>query len=328
MECPSGTKRTEIVYNKKFCAAEIFRIVKMKYFFEKIIDVALVTAGETGHIFYRIFGLKFASFLGGLIGDVLYHINKHSKPSIRKGIVEAFSELDKDKIDYILKNSFKNYYKRKAETVFFGFFNKDRINRVVHTTGMEHLDYALSKGKGIILLLSHFGSFLLPLPFLGFRGYKVNQITGRQRHSSLIAERIWAWRKKEADRLPVKFIQSDRFLRPCYEALQRNELVAIAFDGRDGSSLAEVDFLGGKVQFSTGPFELARRTGATIIPAFVIRNKDNTHRVIIEPPFKLSDDHDRRRAVLSDMRNFAAKFSDYIKRYPCHFGMVLYKLKK
>lgn len=299
----------------------------MKSIAEIFIDITLMAAGKTAHVLYYFFGSGFASFLGGLLGDVVHKTNRRLNTSIRKGIAETFSEFDENKIDYVLKNSFKNHFKRQVETFFFGALSKDRVNNLVHASGIEHIDSALSKGKGVILLLSHFGSFLLPLPFLGFRGYKVNQITGRQRHSSLIAERIWAWRKKEADRLPVKFIQSDRFLRPCYEALQRNELVAIAFDGRDGSKWSEVDFLGRKVRFSTGPFELARRTGATIIPVFVVRNKDNTHRLVFEPALKFSDNHNAQDAASFDTRNFAEIFAAYIKRYPCHFGMVLYKLK-
>lgn len=300
----------------------------MKSIAKIFIDITLMAAGKTAHVLYYFFGLGFASLLGGLFGDLVYKANRRLKISVRKGIAETFTEFDENKIKYVLRNSFKHHYKRQAETIFFGALNKDRINNLVYASGIEHIDSALSKGKGAILLLSHFGSFLLPLPFLGFRGYKVNQITGRQRHSSLIAERIWAWRKKEADRLPVKFIQVDRFLRPCYEALQRNELVAIAFDGLDGSKWSEVDFLGTKVRVSTGPFELARRTGATIIPVFVIRNKDNTHRLVFEPALKLSDNHKAQDAASFDARNFAEIFSAYIKRYPCHFGMVLYKLKK
>lgn len=300
----------------------------MKWRAKMALDMALRFAGAAGYALLYIFGWRFVAFAGGAAATAVYLVNKKLRVSARKQIIAFYSKnFGGEKINYILRHSFKNYYKRQVETIFFGALNKDRINKIVYATGLENLDSALSKGKGVILLLSHFGSFLLPLPFLGFRGYKVNQVTGKQRHASLISERVWVWRKKEADRLPVKFIQVDRFLRPLYEALGRNEVVAIAFDGQDGSSRAPVDFLGKKVRFATGPFELARRTGAVIIPAFTIRNRNNTHRLVLEPAFELSPCSESEAAAIADTENFAKMFAGYVARYPCHFGMVLYKLK-
>jgi len=197
----------------------------------------------------------------------------------------------------------------------------------VHAEGLENLDIALSRGKGVILLLSHFGSFLLPLPFLGYRGYNINQITGKQIHTSLIAERMWRWRKKDADKLPINFIQADKFLRPVYKALMNNEIVVMAFDGRDGSKWAVTEFFERKVRFSTGPFELAKNTGATIIPTFTIRMKNGTHKLVLESPFKLTNVNQTESALLYDTRRFAKLFARYIEESPSHFGMVLYRLK-
>ncbi|MEW6416563.1 MAG: lysophospholipid acyltransferase family protein [Nitrospirota bacterium] len=281
------------------------------------------------YIIFYLLGWRFISIVGKLVGDVVYILNSRKMEILEEELSLLFgNRFDERRIKDITKRSFENYYKRQIESVFFGSLNKHTLNKIIHVEGIENLDSAISKGKGVILLLSHFGSFLLPLPSLGYMGYKVNQITGRQIHSSLLAERIWIWRKRKAERLPVKFIQGGKFLRPVYKALKNNEVVAIAFDGRDGSKWVAVDFFERKALLSSGPFELARKTGATIIPAFIIREKNDTHKLVLESPFKLSEDRDIGKALANDTRNFAELFANYIVKYPCHFGMVLYKLKK
>ena len=215
----------------------------MRHIVILFIDIVLYLLMEGVYLIFYLFGWRFISHAGKMTGDIIYLLSGGKREKTEKELKFLFSSIyDDNKIKDITKKSFEHYYMRQLETVFFGSLNKKSLNRMMDVEGIENLDLALSRGKGIILLLSHFGSFLLPLPFLGYRGYKVNQITGKQKHTSLFAERLWMWRKKEAERLPVGFIQVDKFLRPLYKALNKNEIVAIAFDGRDGSVYQSVRF--------------------------------------------------------------------------------------
>lgn len=293
-----------------------------------LLDLTFWIVGRIANLIYFLLGWRVISNIGKICGDIIYSFNKKKRKETEKELnLLLGNEFSNEKIKDITKRSFENYYRRQIETAFFGSLDKRVLDKVMAAEGLENLDLALSKGKGVILLLSHFGSFLLPLPFLGYKGYKINQVTGRQRHLSLIAERLWLWRKSEAERLPVNFIQVGKFLRPIYKALNDNEIVAIAFDGRDSSKFVAVDFFRRRALFSSGPFELARKTGATIVPTFIIRQKNNTHKLFLEPPLYLSDDSNLERAVYQDTCKFANRFASYINRYPCHFGVVLYMMK-
>lgn len=292
-------------------------------------DMTLWFLGRMAHIVYRLLGWRFVSQIGKFIGDINYYLNRESYRITKEELTLLFgNKLDVVKIMDITKRSFENYYMRQIETFFFGSLDVHTINKMIHAEGLENLDSALLKGRGVILLLSHFGSFLLPLPFLGYKGYKVNQITGIQKHASLPAERIWTWRKKEAEKLPVRFIQVDRFLRPLYKALKNNEIVAIAFDGRDSSKWVIADFLERKAFFSSGPFELAIKTGAAIVPTFAVRQKDGTHKLIFESSFELTKDSDAEKTLSINTKRYTKIFSYYVAKYPCHFGMILYRFKE
>jgi Kdo2-lipid IVA lauroyltransferase/acyltransferase len=301
----------------------------MKQKISIFIDISLKFFGMMLYLIFYLLGWRFIFWVGKLTGNIIFYINRSLKKTTKIELEILFGEKYDDRIlNYITKKSIEHYYIRNIETLFFGVLNKKRIQKIVHVEGLKNIEESLSKGKGIILLLSHFGSFLLPLPFLGFLGYKVNQITGKQLHKSLIEERIWSWRKKEAEKLPVKFIQIEKFLRPIYNALKKNEIIAIAFDGRDGSKWIVTSFYQRKALFSTGPFELARRTGAIIIPTFIIRKKKYTHKLIFEMPLNLSENSDIERALSEDTIHFAELLTNYIDKYPCHFGWLLFKIKK
>ena len=52
-----------------------------------------------------------------------------------------------------------------------------------------------------------------------------------------------------------------------------------------------VDFFGAPARLPQGAVELARRTGAAIVPIFGLRLPKHRYRMIVEPPFVMSDGH-------------------------------------
>lgn len=264
------------------------------------------------------------SRVGALAGLALHRLNRTRRDETAGELRYLFAErLDEAEISDLTRRSFALYYMRQVETMFFGRLSEKTISEMVTAEGLENIDQALERGNGVIMLLSHFGSFLLPLPYLGYRGYRVNQVTGVQRHGSPIAETLWNWRKNEADRLPVSYIQVGKFLRPIYDALRRNEIVTLAFDGRDGTDYLPVDILGRKALISPGPINLALRTGAAIVPTFVVTRGDFTHRIYFHEPMVLTDTGSKDADLLTNLKAFTDLFTGFVLKYPCHYGLIL-----
>jgi len=281
-------------------------------------------SGKILYLLYSLLGWRFFSLAGSLCGTVFFFLKKKKRSMAAEEISFLFNDtLSRQKVKQITKKSFRNYYKRQVETFFFGGLTLPLTREIIKAEGLGNLDTALSRGKGVILLLSHFGSFLLPLPYLGFKGYPINQVTGKQHHGSLFSQSLWKWRQREADRLPVNYFQADKFLRPVYKALKNNEIVAIAFDGRDGSAYQEIQLLDRKAIISPGPLTLALKTGAAIVPVFVVRQKDDTQKMFIEKPFDMHCNGFSETTLAKSMNWFAKIFSGYLAAYPCHYGMIL-----
>ena len=303
--------------------------MKMRWAVVSLIDILIRLFGQGAYIFSYFLGWRFVSITGKVIGSIFYVLFVKKRKIIEEELNTIFfNRFDSKKIKDVTKRSFENYYMRQMETIFFGSLNKKILDKIIHVEGLRNLDIALSEGKGVILLLSHFGSFLLPLPFLGFMGYKINQVTGKQKHTSVFAERIWEWRKNEADRLPVRFIQVDAFLRPIYESLKSNEIVAIAFDGKDGSKYQQVRLLNGTALVSPGPINLALKTGAAIIPTFIVRKNKFSHRLILGKPFEFIKSGPAENVIFENTERYSQLFADFISKYPCHYGVILQIMRK
>jgi len=301
----------------------------MRRFKILFIDTCLWIGGKVAYALFSLLGWRFVHWTGRWVGNGVALVDSGRRDWAHRQCHEAFDlEFAPEKVSAVVRESFQHYYMRQMEMLFFGAMTRPRTDKIARAERLQHLDEALSRGKGIILLLNHFGSYLLPLPFLGHRGYKVNQIAGKEISHSVLAERVQRWRKQEADKLPIKFVPVGTFLRPIFRALGENEIVVIAFDGVDASKWVVVDFLDKKVRFSPGPFQLARRTGAEIIPTFVIRQPAGWHQIILHEAFKLSQASDEDAASAEDTQRFADICAEYVKSHPVQLALHLHSRYK
>jgi KDO2-lipid IV(A) lauroyltransferase len=106
------------------------------------------------------------------------------------------------------------------------------------------------------------------------------------------------------------------------EQLKSNKIIAIVGD-RDftvkGGEL--IDFLGAKALIPKGAAIFSKKTGAPIIPTFLIREPDGTFRLsILDPMFppKEADEEGlpEEEAIRRIMRRYLAVIEDQIRQHP------------
>ncbi|MBI3378236.1 MAG: lysophospholipid acyltransferase family protein [Nitrospirae bacterium] len=275
----------------------------------------------------RFIPLKIMYRAASISATVAYLCATKKRKTLISELKKIFKDGSKKQLQSMAHKSFIIYYKRQVENVIFGDFTKERLERVVSIEGLEYLNQAVKEGKGAIILLSHFGSHLLVPLALAYRGYLVNQLTGGpgvvKQLDSPVYERVVEIRRKDSSSLPITFLSAHQSLHAALKALKRNELVAIAMDGRVGKKWIKVNMFNMETTLSPGPVRIALKTGAPIIPTFIIRNRDNTHKLILESPIELDYFKDEEKTIAVNTQKLARSFESYILRFPCHFGMIL-----
>ncbi len=190
----------------------------------------------------------------------------------------------------------------------------------VAIVGKENLDSAQAKGKGVILVSAHFGNFPLLLSRLSLEGFKIAGIMRPMRDP-----RVEKFFLEKRGRFKLKTIYSQPrnvCVNETLATLRNNEVVFILIDQNFGTGGVFVDFFGRKAATATGPVVLAQRTKAALLACFIIRQKDDTHKIIIEPPLILQEGDNSEETVLINIQRLTTIIEFYIRKYPAEWGWI------
>ena len=171
--------------------------------------------------------------------------------------------------------------------------------------GREHLDRALARGKGVILLTGHLGNWELACPFLAAFGYPMYA------YAEDTANRTDLFRTYEPYRGATGMTMiplSQGALIGC-RVLQQGSVLGLVCDRVIAGRGQVVDFCGGRRGLPIGPAVLARRSGATILLSHFTLNPAGPRRYLAEiEPFV---DLDCQRG---DYRQLAQAIADQLTR--------------
>ena len=279
-------------------------------------------------IVIRFLPLSWISLLGGLGGRILYLISREKRKAMREELKIVFPNKSANEIKEIVKGSFINYCVSEIEVLLYPVMNRALMEEMVTLQGKENLDSALAVGKGVLLFQAHFGAFQMVMPAIGYSGYTMNQISAsasiwKEGVSSRVQKRGFDIKSKYEYTLPVNHLSIHSSLRPVFRALERNEIVGITVDGGGGKKTVSIRFLGREANFQQGGVDLALRTGAKIIPAFIITDKGLKHRLIIHPALKIDTYKEKEEMIRGLLQEFATLFEGYIQKCPNHYGYTL-----
>lgn len=270
------------------------------------------------------------TYYAGIIGGMLLHlISRQKREIMAQELSLVLPEKSTTEITRIVKKSFINYVLSEMEVLLYPGMNEIYINKNVVIEGMEHLDNAISKGKGVLLFQAHFGAFQMTMPSIGYSGYKMSQIsasasTWKDAASSEIQKKSFDIKAGYEYTLPVKHIAINTSLRPVFRALENKEIVGITVDGGGGNKIVPINFLGRTAYFQQGGADIALRTGASIVPAFIVTEKGLRHRLIIKPPISLPETALREDKIRLVMAEFAKMLEELVYLHPDHYGYSLY----
>jgi lauroyl/myristoyl acyltransferase len=232
----------------------------------------------------------------------------------------------------------QQYYTAQLELFTYPRLTPRDMEAYFTLEGRHHLDAALEHGRGAMILLSHLGANQMIMPALGFRGYRLYQISRpaqayndeyQGRHLSPLFRKIIDLQRLYEESLPATHIDVTRGLRQVFRQLKANEIVAVAGDGRYGTEWAPHTFLGRPATFSPGPWLIAHRTGALLLPTFVLRPQRNfTNRVIIETPLDLPYGADAETFLQAGLDAYVHRLETYFYRYPWQYAPFLYLARR
>ncbi len=178
--------------------------------------------------------------------------------------------------------------------------------------GEEIVKAALARGKGVLVLIAHFGNYaLLALEVPKLFGYPLSVIAKPLKNRAL-NELWWEMQRKAG----VNGIPSHNAYRASVRALRNHELVGFMMDqNRPNPQGVYVDFFGRKASTTPGLAFMAAQTGAPVVPVFMRRLPDGRQRVEARPLLEPPPDR-KEETILAHTAAYTKIIEDEIRRYP------------
>jgi Kdo2-lipid IVA lauroyltransferase/acyltransferase len=218
--------------------------------------------------------------LGDLAGDFLSGILRRPRMRIHHNLVLALGqELSEAAHAEISGRVLRNFAKNWLELFFYAGAKKQAVRSRITIEGLEHLDRALAKGKGVIAVSGHIGNYGLLGTQLTERGYDFTVVI-RDPKNPIIAS-IYEKGRGMMGLRTISTIPERQFFKNTMKALSRNGMLCLIADENKRTGGVFVDFFGRPASTPPGPAALALRTGAAIVPIFITRNPDNSQHITI-----------------------------------------------
>jgi len=270
---------------------------------------------------------KYLNALAGLIGIIGFYLIKKYRLIVKNNLQIAFGTTKTEK-EYgeIGKTVFRDTVKNMLEVAKVYSTDPSLAKELVSVDGLEHLKNALSKGKGAVAVSAHMGNFPLIGPRLILEGYHFSLIL-REPNDSMLGKTLSDLRDNVGmASIPVN--PRKVCVAQSLAALNRNGILFLQIDQNASSKDLWVDFFGWMVPTFKGPVVFSMRTGAPLIPMFMIRDAFGQHKLTIQAPFVLDRTDDKEKDILHNTAKLTKLIESYIREYPSQWWWFHRRWKK
>lgn len=252
-----------------------------------------------------------------LITMINYYINREQREAVHANLrVILGPTASKKRIRVEAKWTFKHFSRYIAE--FFGYerFAGPFLDSHMKVVGIEHIDQALARGKGVALVTAHLSNWELGAAWLAREGYPVEAIAMPHPDPKLNDMFV----RQRASR-GYGAIETEGGFRPAVKELRKNKIVCFAGDRDVGYGSTTVEFFGRPTPFPQGPARAALASGAPMVPAFVLRRPNGHFSGWVGPPMSVPEDGGRREKAHVMTQEFARLVEGWVALFPAQWGV-------
>lgn len=275
----------------------------------------------------RLFPVRDLNSLAGSIGTIGFYCMKKYRTIVANNLQIAFgsSKTEKECRD-IGKTVFRDTIKNVFEVAKVYATDPSLVKQLVSIDGLEHLESAMSQGKGVVAVSAHMGNFPLIGPRLILEGYPFSLIL-REPKDSILGKTLSDLRDNVGmASIPVH--PRTICVAESLSALGRNGILFLQLDQNASSDDLWVDFFGWMVPTFRGPVVFSMRTGAPLIPMFILRDPFDHHTLIIKEPLSLQRTDNREEDILHNTARLTKLIESYIREYPSQWWWFHRRWKK
>lgn len=267
----------------------------------------------------RILPKKLVFFLGEILGDLYYLIDIKGKRTAYSNIRTAFADrYGFSEFPKIARDSYRRFFQCLMEVFLIPLIDKEYFNKYITIEGREHISEGFKKGKGIIFVGMHEGSWELSNILSANLGIPFYMFVQEQKYPRM-NRLLNGYRMQKGCRL----IKRENQLKQLISILKDNQSVGMTVD-QGGKAGAQVKFFAKTASMPSGAVRIALKYDAAIIPVYTTRIQGPYLKVTLKSPFELKRSNDPERDVRDNLQRLVGIFEDFIRQRP---GDYLWRYK-
>lgn len=191
----------------------------------------------------------------------------------------------------------------------------EELRRRMDFVGLDALRELLDQGRGAVLLTAHIGCFDLALSLLSLELAEYGlAAVNRPLRNELLWRRVVGLRAgRGAELIPHKRVAARGMLR----ALRRGRAIFVLNDQYSSRSRGVfVPLFGLRCSTSAGVATIALRTGAPVVPCYVVRDAPDHHTGYFLSPLEPPTSGDRQKDIEAATTTYNAALERMIRRHP------------
>jgi KDO2-lipid IV(A) lauroyltransferase len=258
--------------------------------------------------------------IGRTLGKLLGHIKWRGRRVARRNLEVCFPELSAAARETLLERHLESVGLSLVEMGIGWFAPLEELKRIVEVRGREHLNAALERGRGVILLAAHFTPLEVGVAMLEDSGARCSCMYRTQRNAMMDA-----MIRRGRSRFAQRQIARDN-VRAMLKRLRENYAVVYTPDQTYlGNQSALVDFFGEPAVTNIATSKLARISGAAVLTYFFRRRADDSGYIVdIGAPLEAFPSDD----PVADTRRIVALLEAYIRLAPEQYLWIYKKFKR
>ncbi len=244
--------------------------------------------------------------VGRVLGNLYYLFIKKQRERAVAQMMPALG-IGEEEARELVKESFVNLARNVLEILYMpALKNKENFSKYVEIDHLERMQEAIAEGKGVVVLTGHVGTWEWLSAAFTMNDLPVTAIAKPQPNIQY-TNALDDLRKTINVQI---FSRGTSELMAAARALKAGKILGFLADQDGGPGGALIDFLGKPAATPMGAAVFARKFNSPVIPAFILRQPDGKHKVVIEEVMRYEDTGDPDK----DLYDFTVRMTRILER--------------
>jgi Kdo2-lipid IVA lauroyltransferase/acyltransferase len=254
-----------------------------------------------------------ARWLAGILAFLVYAFLGRLRRVGVRNLQMAFPEVSSQARKKILRGVYRSLAWQLVEFCRMPRYTPENTREWLRVEGLEHYQAAQARGKGVLIVTGHLGAWELSSFYHSLLGYPMGMVIRRLDNRPLDAyvNRIRCGHGNFV-------LHKDDFGRGLLKAMHEGGTVGILMDtNMTPPQGAFVRFFGVEACTATGLAHVARKTGAAVLPGFMLWEPAG-HRYVLHfgPEIEMPRTEDVAADIVSGTQRCTSVIESWIRRYP------------